>query len=77
MIRDLGLARMVLSDNKTIRQYTIEKHCVRFENNSMYSPQGFVKQLSNGKWGYELTLSWMMFNENDGYAMRTSTSNLK
>ena len=22
----------------------------------MYSPQGFVKQLSNGKWGYELTL---------------------
>ena len=38
----------------------------------MYSPQGFVKQLSNGKWGYELTLSWMMYNENDGYAVRTS-----
>ena len=43
----------------------------------MYSPQGFVKQLSNGKWGYELTLSWMMYNENDGYAVRTSTSNLE
>ena len=55
--------------------HTIEKHCVRLKNNSMYSPQGFVKQLSNGKWGYELTLSWMMYNDIDGYAVRTSTSN--
>ena len=32
----------------------------------MYSPQGFVKQLSNGKWGYELTLSKIASNEGDG-----------
>ena len=76
IIRDLGLARLVLSDNKTIRQaYNLKTLCS--VKNNMYSPQGFVKQLSNGKWGYELTLSWMMYNENDGYAVRTSTSNLE
>ena len=65
IIRDLGLARLVLSDNKTIRHHTISKHCVRFKS-SMYFPQGFVKQLSNRKWGYELTLSKIASNEGDG-----------
>jgi hypothetical protein len=66
IIRDLGSARQVLSDNKTIRQsYNLKTLC-SVENNSMYSPQGFVKQLSNGKWGYELTLSYVVSSENDG-----------
>ena len=69
---------MVLSDNKTQSgKHTVESIVFEQKNHSMYSPQGFVKQLSNGKWGYELAVSWMMYNENDGYAVRTSTGNLE
>lgn len=57
-------------------KHTIEKHCVRLKNNSMYSPQGFVKQLSNGKWGYELTVSYVVSSENDGRIAKVSMSNL-
>jgi len=51
------------------REAYIRKHCIRFRN-SMYSPQGFVKQLSNGKWGYELTLRYVVSNECDGRIVR-------
>jgi hypothetical protein len=65
IIRDLGSARTVLSDNKTIRQaYNFKALCSVI--NSMYSPQGFVKQLNNEMWGYELTLSDVVSSENDG-----------
>ena len=58
-----GLARMILSDNKTIMQaYNLKTLCS--VKNSMYSPQGFVKQLSNRKWDYELTLSYVVSSEN-------------
>ena len=42
----------------------------------MYPPQGFVKQLSNGKWGYELTLSYVASSEYDGRIAKVSTINL-
>jgi hypothetical protein len=42
----------------------------------MYSPQGFAKQLSNGKWGYELALSDVVSSENDGRISKVSKSNL-
>ena len=45
----------------------------------MYLPQGFVRELSNksGAMNSPQSKWYQMYNENDGYVVRTSTCNLE